>query len=85
MGIQMIMRPQLWLLNSGYMLCKHPRFELMFFYLLCHLDSFAVESESEEEVTDNSPKGSSDEVSDWSDTSETSRCWHFCSSSMNQG
>ena len=58
-----------------------PDLRLHFFDLLCHLDFFAEESESEEDVTDDSPRGSSN---DWSDeTSETSRYCHFCTSSMN--
>ena len=57
-----------------------PDLSFHFLDLLYHLDFFAEESESEEEVTDDSPRGSSD---DWSDeTSKTSRCCHFCSSNM---
>ena len=61
MGIQMVMRPQLRFLNSGCMLCKCPRLKLALFDFLCHLDFFAEESESEEDVTDDSPGGSSDD------------------------
>ena len=60
-----------------------PYLSLHFFDLLCHLDFFAEESESEEEVTNDSPRGSPDDWSD--DTSDMSRCWCFCSGNMNQG
>ena len=53
------------------------------FDFLCHLDFFTEESESQEDVTADSPRGSSD---DWSEeTSETSWHCHFCPGSMNQG
>ena len=58
-----------------------PDFNLHCLDFLWHLDLFTEESKSEEEETDDSPKGSSDDWSD--DTLETSSHGCFCSGSMN--
>ena len=60
-GIQMVMRPQLWFVNGGCVPANIPDVSLQFLNLLCHLDFFAEESESEEDVTKDSPKASSDD------------------------
>ena len=78
----------LWGNNCGFLMvdvcfANIPDLSLCFFDLLCHLDLFTEESDSKEEVTDDSPKGSSD---DWlEDTFDTSRHRSFCSGNMKQG
>ena len=72
MGIQVVMGPQLWFFNSGCVgFANIPDLSICFFYLLCCQELFTEESESEEDVTDDSPRGLSD---NWFDeTSEMSR------------
>ena len=60
-----------------------PNLSLCFLDLLCHLDLFTEESDSEEDVADDSHRGSSDDLSD--ETSDTSSCYHFCLGIMDQG
>ena len=60
--VQMIMRSQLWFFDDGCtILCKYSRLKLTLFRPFMLPDLFTEESDSEEEVTDDSPKGSSDD------------------------
>ena len=56
---------------------------LCFFHCLCFLECFESESESDDEVPEDSPSGSSDEWSE--DASDMSRHCLFCSGSWNHG
>ena len=64
-------------------LAKMPDLSLHFLECLCFLECLKSESESEEEVPDDSPKGSSEEWSE--DALDTSRHCLFCCGSWNQG
>ena len=78
------MRPQLRPFNGGSMFCKHSWFKLAPLWMTIFLDFPLVESDSEEEDYEDSPRGSSmDDLSD--DASDTSKHWHFCSGNWNQG